>query len=237
MKKEARYSLLQANDRLNSRKINSKNAAFPERINKRANGKQALVADTFRKVLGEDVDIREIALCKKELTFPSLKHLDNLFINYHLTNTLIAKVFDLIVKTHISSNCTQDSSCADSQQKERIHASFSGGIKIANVSLTSTSGSPIVKELVQRLNDNDLFKSRLLFLEATDFRIVHDTSHGQWDIELVTGKGSTAWCLFPPATMYIPLTEGDAMRMIELFQIVIYEIRNLEKSMYMDEAG
>jgi hypothetical protein len=98
-----------------------------------------------------------------------------------------------------------------------------------SVSFVARSTGLEAAELTARLNTANLPNDKLLALEALDFRLGLDVTSGDWTISLATGKGSAVWSLFPPMIMFVDFSKSDAMRLIELFRLVCFEIKRFER--------
>lgn len=197
-------------------------------LNQRAGIKQKKVVEAISKALTVECSVNELDLCKKEICFEKQNNLSYFSINYHSTKVLVlSRVYDLIVKTSVPSLCT-DRIEGWHDKKITIGALFTGGLKANRVSFKALCDNKMAELLAQRLSKVDLLCKRVLFLEALDLRLEYSQQKKEWEIGLATPKGSVVWNLLPPIMTFTKFTEIDAIKLVELFQLVIAEVYDME---------
>jgi hypothetical protein len=147
-------------------------------------------------------------------------------LSYYSKNSLFARVFDLVAETGFSAVRHGEYGIAGDLN---VGIRYSGGLKIRDAAFDARSSGAETLDLVSRLNDVGLVRERILSLEATDVRINYDSVRQHWKIGMATGKGSAVWSLLPPVLMLIQFTETDAIKMLELFRLLVHTIKQFER--------
>lgn len=196
---------------------------FKDGVNQRADIKQNEVVQSIEKVVPCAIKTESIDLGRKKITFESLANISELSLTYFTKNNLYTRIFELLVGMSFPSE--SDISCNLSL---KIH--YTGNIKISNVFFEGTYHNPLEQKLAEQLNQVSLIKDRVLCLQALDLMVKYDTSSQKWDLGVATGKGSVVWTLFPPVLQLTPLDCTDAIKLIELFQLLVAEIKSFEQA-------
>lgn len=192
--------------------------AIKDGINQRANIKQRQLVDVIAQVADCQTKIVEADLCKKEIFFDGLPYIDSFRISYFTKNNLFSRIFELIIESSFTSENTFETDM-------ELGISYQGRINASEVNFIPLSQNEAALHLAKRLNQIDLISKRILHLQAVDLKIRFSLSSNTWTIGFATGKGSTVWALFPPMLMLVPFTEVDAIKLLELYQLIIYEIK------------
>lgn len=203
---------------------------YKDGVNQRASLKQNQLTDVFKQIFGEKVEIKSPALCKKNLWFSGLEYVDNITLSYFSKNSLFTRIFELITQTTLDSINTGAKSTLPLENIE-IGIKFLGSLHTEKVVFTVISGGEKAEDLARKLNEVDLIKNRIIYLEALDVRLTYEYTAQKWIIGLATGKGSVVWSLIPPVHMLIRFTKTDAARLVEFFQLTAFEIRKFETAL------
>lgn len=196
---------------------------FKDGVNQRASIKQRQLVDAIAKVAKCNTQIIEPDLCKKELYFDDFPYINSIRVSYFTKNNLFSRIFELIMESSFKAVIENRF-----ETDIELGISYKGRLKVSDVSFTALSQNDSALCFAERLNQIDLIAKRVLHLEALDLKIRYSASSSTWTVGLATGKGSTVWTLFPPLLMLVPFTEADAMRLLELYQLIIYEIKQFE---------
>ena len=194
---------------------------FKDGVNQRANIKQREVVQSIKSVVPCAVQVEEPDLGKKVLIFDKLTNLERLTLTYFCKNNLFARIFDLVAEAVYEPNVNHGI-----KDDIEIGMTYLGSATIKDCAFTIISGSDSADKLLGQLNANKLLKKRVLHLQVLDLKIKYNGASGRWDLGIATGKGSVVWMLFPPLVQLTPLDETDAIKLIELFQLLTGEIKS-----------
>ena len=229
MGRKKELSLIEMNRKKNVKAETNCKKKFVDGVNQRADRKQDDVVNVFKDILGETCTVDKIDLCHKVLNFEHQNMLKYIDISYYTTNSVFARIFDLILTTQINSSCPE--LLSDERDNIAIGVDFKGSLRISGMSLIPVKKSIVASKLAEVLNTVSLINDRTLYMEATDIRVEYDVTQKKWIIGMATGKGSTVWSMMPPVVMLIKFTALDAIRTIELFQLIIHEIKKFEANL------
>lgn len=221
-KKESKTLLDLANDRSTAREKKNKKV-FKDGVNQRADIKQDLAIENIVAIAGCDVEITKYDLCKKLLQFERLPLLKDLKISYYTRNNLFSRIFDFLAETSFAT-----SSDADISVPMEIGLKYQGNLKTKGLTFIPLTRDDVTEKLAAQLNSVELLKDRVRYLQLLDYRIKYDPEAKKWYVGVATGKGSAVWMLFPPLVMLTPLSQQDAIKLIELFQLTIKEVSSFE---------
>lgn len=200
---------------------NAKNKRmFQDGVNQRANIKQREITKVITQIAPCCVNTVELDLCHKKLQFENLPNIQQLDISYFTKNTLFARIFELIVDMRIPCGVKQAPN-----ENIQLNIRQTGGIRTKQASFVPLTEYGSAKHLAARLNHIPLIWDRILHLEALDMKINYDIATKEWAISLATGKGSVVWMLFPPVVQLVPFSPTDAVKLIELYQLIASEVR------------
>lgn len=194
---------------------------FQDGVNQRADIKQQEIVKAITQVAPCKVNTIELDLCRKELNFEALPNIPQLNISYFTKNTLFARIFELIIDMRFQAT-------AGSAPKEQIELSVkhTGDIRTKYAHFIPLTDCDCAQRLADQLNSVSLILERILHLEALDVKVAYDSVTRDWLISLATGKGSVVWMLFPPLVQLVPFSTMDAIKLIELYQLLVHELKN-----------
>jgi hypothetical protein len=209
--------------RRNEERRNAKNkSVFKDGVNQRASIKQMNVCRVISKVIPSGCSISEQGLCKKRMVFEDTACMPALQLSYYSKNSLFARVFDLVIEAAFYADAVGAELLGEDMD---IGIRYTGGLKIKDAFFDARIENRTARALIERLNGIEPIKRRILCLETTDVRLNYNCDSKQWKLALSTCKGSTVWSLMPPVLMLIDFTETDAMRLVELFQLLTHTVK------------
>lgn len=193
---------------------------FQDGVNQRADIKQREITKTISQIAPCSVDTVELDLCHKTLLFHGLPNIQQLDISYFTKNTLFARIFELIVDMRLP--CPDDPAPEENIQ---LGIRQTGGMRARQAYFMALTKCACAQQLAEHLNKIPLILDRILYLEALDVKISYDAATQEWLISLATGKGSVVWMLFPPVVQLVPFSSVDAVKLIELYQLIASEVK------------
>lgn len=218
-RKDNRKTLLDLYYDKSSRKNIKGKRTFKDGVNQRADIKQDLVITSILNVVDNKAQVIKNDLCFKQIVFSDLNMIDTLNISYYTRNNLFSRIFDLIIESTLIYEKTDST-----KDNIEITIKYNGKLKASDVTFEAVSNNPDTLLLAKRLNMVSIIKDRIFYLELLDFKLKYNQKSKTWYIGLATGKGSSIWMLFPPTVMLTPFNQLDAIKMLELFQLVKKEI-------------
>lgn len=197
------------------------------RINKKADIKLKVVADGFRKTLGDRcVDIKD-ELLRKTITCTGFKHLTSFVLNYRAyENRFWAFSYNLDVKATID--------VSDREYMETEHCLFKakpkGKMAIKDIEWLSANrlASEEDDDLYLKKLNNRLIKNRMISLDMMSATVEYDPEKMVWTASFRSMVGSTTWIAIPPITQLVTPTPEELAYMVEYLDLVFGAVLSKE---------
>lgn len=203
---------------------------IPGRQNDKAARAFRSVMDVFKGVLPQnDNSKNEVGYCRGLVAVERHGQELELELKYEMKNMLMGRSYDLVVCSYMDAPCSPESFV--------IKASFEKRNGSQRARFVADGGGKEAVEVI-RILDIPLIRERLEQLSLMDFRIIYEKEAGRFRISAGNMNGSSTWCLIPPVFQWIPLSAADAVRLIELYELVVYQLSLLlQGGITAEEAG